>query len=68
MKIFEFKENGNLKVTETAVQEDGGAEIVVSLRDIDAAQIASHLPMFQADMTAEELAQAQAIIAAQGGA
>lgn len=69
MKTIEFDANGNMTVKTFTVQEVDGVEVQNNTqRDISAAQLAAHLPMFADDMTAAELAQAQAIIAAQGGA
>jgi hypothetical protein len=69
MKTFTFDENGNLSVCETFQQEQEGEPVEGrTQREIEAAQVGAHLPMFDADMTQAELAQAHAIIAAQGGA
>lgn len=69
MKTFTFDARGNLSVRSEAVQIiDGVDTAVAEQHDIQAAQLAAHMPMFEADMTPAERAQAQAIIAAQAGA
>lgn len=67
MKIFEFDGVGNMKVTVSSAGKDINNKDVAmtSQHDIQPSQLAAHLPMFAADMSAAELAEANAIIAAQ---
>lgn len=66
MKTFSFDERGNLTVKIATVQTVEGQQVEnITQHDIQPGQIKAHLPMFEADMTAAERAQAQAIIAAQ---
>lgn len=55
MKTFTFDNLGNLTVRESTENGD-------SQHDMQPEQIERHLPMFEAEMSAAELAQAQAII------
>jgi len=55
MKRFSFDQQGVLTVVETA--EDGEVS-----RQVNPEQLAVHLPMFVAEMSGDELLQAQSII------
>lgn len=63
---FEFDAGGNMTVKNDTpgTDENGKPAVFVTQYDIQPSQLAAHLPMFRADMSAAELAQAQAIIAA----
>lgn len=64
MKTFTFDAIGNMTVkTVTAGTDETGAPMQQTTQsDIQPDQIAAHLPMFQADMSAAELLQAHTII------
>lgn len=70
MRTITFDELGGMTVKDVTPGQDENGDPVehVTQREIQASQLAAHLVMFQDDMTPEQLAQAQAIIAAQGGA
>ena len=65
MKKFKFDDAGALEVLETISQEtlEGGLFEASTAHVVSAAQLALHLPMFESEMSAEELAHAHAIIA-----
>jgi hypothetical protein len=68
-KTFSFDAAGNMTVKENTVQMVDGQQVTNTRQhDISADQLAAHLVMFQGEMTPAQLTQAQAIIAAQGGA
>lgn len=67
MKIINFDALGNLTVSvkKMGVDLDGNPVEQVAQHDIQASQLKAHLPMFLADMSADEKAEAAAIIAEQ---
>ena len=66
-KTFKFDSVGNLTVTDktTGTDKDGKVVNYETQSDISAQQLSRHLVMYQDEMSADELAQAQAIIGAQ---
>jgi hypothetical protein len=70
MKTFTFDAIGNMTVKNVTMgtDEKGAPMEQTTQSDIQPEQIAAHLPMFQADMSAAELAQARAIIEGLAGA
>lgn len=67
MKTFNFDAIGNMtvSVTSTGVDKDGKLVEQTAQHDIQPSQLKAHLPMFAVDMSKAELAEANAIIAAQ---
>jgi hypothetical protein len=67
MKTFKFDELGSMTVTgkSMGVDIDGNPLEMAVQHDIQPSQLKAHLPMFAADMSSAELAEANAIIAAQ---
>lgn len=67
MKTISFDSAKNMTVIEkkTGLDFDGNQIEMITRHDIQPGQLEAHLPMFKADMSAGELAKANAIIAAQ---
>lgn len=66
MKTLQFDDHGNLTVIVKTFQEiEGGQLETLTQYEIQPHQLEQHLPMFEADMSADILSQAQALIAAQ---